>query len=339
MALCARRQDLLERAAEEDGAELTTADWREVVEHPEVDLVIVATPDRLHYDPVMACAAAGNHLICEKPVGADAGEARAMWEAYRGKPQLAHFVPFWTRYLDMFERARHHLHRGLIGEVRSVIYRWFNPRPEAMPLTWRDDPKLSAGGSIADVGSHSYDTMRWILGREAVRVLTHAGTITPPKPDLGAINLGEALEWGGTHRREDAQLRRGGTIDYANITFEFDDGIPGLLTVSHAPHLRRGFAPELELHGSEASLGVDRMRTVVTVARPGEIPEVLESHPEAFGNRFAKWVIPAIRASIDGEPSDHPDLEDGYRVQAFTDAAAKSAELGRWVEVEPPGGE
>ena len=45
VALCARRQDLLEKAAAEDGAELATGDWREVIAHPDVNFVIVATPE------------------------------------------------------------------------------------------------------------------------------------------------------------------------------------------------------------------------------------------------------------------------------------------------------
>tara|TARA_B000000441_G_C21570812_1_gene248533 strand:- start:167 stop:439 length:273 start_codon:yes stop_codon:yes gene_type:complete len=49
VALCARRRELLERAGEEDGATLLTDDWREVVQHPDVNFVIVATPDALHH--------------------------------------------------------------------------------------------------------------------------------------------------------------------------------------------------------------------------------------------------------------------------------------------------
>src|SRR5438093_97632 len=63
VALCARRRDLLEAARKEDGAALATCEWRQVVEHPEVNLVVVATPDALHHEAVMACAAAGKHVV------------------------------------------------------------------------------------------------------------------------------------------------------------------------------------------------------------------------------------------------------------------------------------
>ncbi|HIM68122.1 MAG TPA: Gfo/Idh/MocA family oxidoreductase, partial [Verrucomicrobia bacterium] len=99
VALCARRRDLLETAGEEDGADLITVDWREVAQHPDVNFVVVATPDALHHEAVMACADAGKHLLCEKPVGVNAAEAYEMWAAYRDAG-LAHYVPFWTRYCE-----------------------------------------------------------------------------------------------------------------------------------------------------------------------------------------------------------------------------------------------
>ena len=83
IALCARRRGPLEEAAREDGASLVTDDWREVVEHPDVDLVLVVTPDALHHEVVMACAKLGKHMICDKPIGANAREAYEMWSAYK----------------------------------------------------------------------------------------------------------------------------------------------------------------------------------------------------------------------------------------------------------------
>src|SRR5262245_44850933 len=83
VALCARRRDLLEAAAAEDGAAVATDDWRQVVEHPGVNLVVVATPDALHHEAALACAAAGKHIVCEKPIGMNAREASDIWEAFR----------------------------------------------------------------------------------------------------------------------------------------------------------------------------------------------------------------------------------------------------------------
>ena len=296
--------------------------------------MLVLTPDALHYEPAMACAELRKHLLCEKPVGTTVEQAADIWHAYRDSG-LAHFVPYWTRYVPVILRAKQLVDAGRLGEIRVIIYRWHNPRPMAMPFTWRDDAELSSAGSIADVGSHAYDTMRWILDQEAERVLVHAGVIAPAKPDLGAINLGEALEWGQSHTSDDSSQSRTGTaFDYADIAFQLESGAVGSLVLSHAPYLRTGLAPELELHGTEASLGVDRVTGRLTLRRPGGDLELLETLEDpGFGNRFTKHVFPAVRARAASEVTDHPGLYDGWRVQLFTDAAALSAIRGGWVEL------
>ncbi len=331
VALCARRRDLLEAAAEQDDVSFITDDWRQVVEHPDVNVILIATPDALHHEAVMACAAAGKHVVCEKPIGMNAAEAFEMWSAYRDRG-LGHFVPFWTRYVPVFGRAREIVRAGTLGDIRAVIYRWHNPRPASMPFTWRDDAELSAAGSLADVGSHAYDTIRWLLGQEAVRVLVHADVVTPAKPDLGAVNLDEALRWSGVHATTDSSERRRGTaFDFADVAFVLEGGAVGSLVLSHAPFFRKGLAPEVELHGTEASLSLDRVTGRLMLALAGNPPELLETVPDpGFGNRFARHVFPALRARIAGEPTGHPGLDDGWAVQRFTDACVCSAREGIW---------
>ena len=334
VSLCGRRLDLLEAAAAEDGAKLFTADWREAIGHEGVNLVLVCTPDALHHEAVMACAEAGLHVVCEKPIGVNAAEASKIWNAYR-ESGLGHFVPLWTRYVDIFRKAREIYESGDLGEVRAFVYRWHNPRPASMPLTWRDDATLSSAGSIADVGSHAYDSMRWMLGQEAVRVLAHADVISPAKPDLGDINLDEALAWSTDENKTEATATRKGTAyDYANISFVLQDGAVGSLILSHAPCLRKGLAPELELHGTEKSLAVDRVRGTITITSLDQEPEILESFAdEGLGNRFEQHVFPALRAQLAGEDCPHPGMQDGYRVQLFTDAAALSGQQGGWINL------
>lgn len=334
VSLCGRRWEPLEAAAEEDDAEFISDDWRKVVSHEGVNLVLICTPDAHHHEAVMACAERGLHVVCEKPIGTNATQAKQMWDAYEGKG-LGHFVPLWTRYVDVFRRAREIVESGELGQVRAFVYRWQNPRPASMPFTWRDDASLSSAGSIADVGSHAYDAVRWILGQEAKRVVSHADVIMPAKPDLGNINLGEAIAWGGEHGSSDAsQSRKGTAFDYASIATEMSDGTVGTFVLSHATYLRKGLAPELELHGTDASLSIDRVSGLVQLVRGNGSPETVATLPDAGqGNRFGQYVFPSLRDRIEGRPSAHPGLDDGYRVQLFTEAAAQSATDGGWVDL------
>ena len=332
VSLCGRRRDLLQAATDEDTAELFTDDWRKAIAHEGVNLVLVCTPDALHHKAVMACAERGLHVVCEKPIGLNAPEALQMWSAYRDRG-LGHFVPLWTRYVEVFRKAREVYAAGELGQVRAFVYRWHNPRPAAMPFTWRDDSSVSAAGSIADVGSHAYDAMRWILGDEARRVLTHADVISPAKPDLGDINLGEAIAWGSERTAvSETHFRKGSAWDYASISIEMNNGAVGTMVLSHAPFLRRGVASELELHGTDASLSIDRITGAVRLFRTGVESETVASLPEKpHDNRFRKFAFPGLRDRIARQPSVHPGLDDGYRIQLFTDAAARSAQTGTWV--------
>ena len=119
------------------------------------------------------------------------------------------------------------------------------------------------------------------------------------------------------------------------MAWEFEDGAVGTLVLSHAPFFRKGIAPELEFHGTKASLGIDRVSGNLTLAKPDEPVEIIDNKPDnGFGNRFEKYVFPSLRQAHAGEASSHPDLKDGWRVQLFTDAASRSARSGRWETVE-----
>lgn len=350
VAVCARRRDRLQAAASEDGATLVTDDWRQVVEHPDINFVLVLTPDALHYEPVMACAELGKHVLCEKPIGKDVNQARAMWRA-ASEHGIASFVPFWNRYVPIFQRARLIVASGRLGEVRAVVYRWHNPRPLGMPYTWRDDARQSAAGSIADIGSHAYDMLRFILGQEATRVLTHAEVLMPAKSDLGHIDLTEALDAGRRVDKTDggdsadrdehtsshvaAGERRASVPDYAQIAVEFADGAVGSILLSQAGYLRKVFAPELELHGTRGSISVDRLRRQIWFANQPDPATLLQEVVEdGHCNRFQSHVFPAIESQLKGAKNNHhADLADGLAVQKFTDAAFISSTQGRWVEV------
>ncbi len=332
IAICARRLDRLEQAAVTDGAELATTDWRAVVEHPQVNLIMVLTPDALHREPVLASAELNKAVFCEKPVSKTIRDTTEMYRAVQSSG-IASYVPFWTRYVPVFVRVRQLIEAGKLGEVRNVIYRWHNPRPVAMPFTWRDDANLSAAGSIADVGSHIYDTLRFLLNDEADQVLTDARTIMPPKPDLGSIDLTEAIDWGETHAAGEAGATRAGSVpDYAQIAVEFKSGIVGSILLSHASYIRKGFSPELEIHGTKASLSVDRNTGEIRLADSPELARSLETISDTgFCNRFKNHVFPALRQA--NSTTDHPTLYDGWRVQIFTDAALASAQRGEWVKL------
>jgi len=177
----------------------------------------------------------------------------------------------------------------------------------------------------------------WMLETEATRVMSHAKIMSPAKPDVGEINLAEAISWGQSGRQSRVSQNRPVTaFDYGSIAFELNAGIVGLLLVSNSPFLRKGLAPEIELHGSDASLAVDRIRSTVTLFQPGDATGDVEfvTDPGPV-NRFSQYVFPSLRNRIAGQITEHPGMDDGYRAQLFTDAAAQSAFAGTWIVISP----
>ncbi len=228
VALCARRRERLQRARDEDGAVLITTDWRAVVAHPEVHVVLIATPDDQHLEPALACAAAGRHLICEKPVARTATEAVAIREAFR-ETGLGHFVPFWSRYEPPLARARELIAGGAVGRARWFTYRRHMPRTAGSAFTWRDDAAVSTAGAVADLGVHMIDVVRWMLGDEPRRVMAQGQVLESSKPYAGELDMQEAAAC--TKADEE---RRPTAWDHGTVLVELSGGIAGVLMTSES---------------------------------------------------------------------------------------------------------
>ncbi len=82
-------------------------------------------------------------------------------------------------------------------------------------------------------------------------------------------------------------------------------------------------------------MGIDRLTGQLTVSKPNGETEVIETLPdEGFGNRFQKHVFPAFRQALAGEADpNYPNLEDGWRVQVFTDAVVRSTQENAWISL------
>ena len=104
---------------------------------------------------------------------------------------------------------------------------------------------------------------------------------------------------------------------------------------SHSPYLRKGLAPDMEIHGTKASLGVERWAGRLVLAWPEDDPELLETVPAGGPvNQFAQFAFPGVRQRAEGSGTDHPGLDDGWKAQLLTDAAALSAKRGAWVDLD-----
>jgi len=137
--------------------------WRAVVERPDIDLVIVATPHHLLAEITLAAVSAGKHVLVEKPAARRARELDPVLEAVKRAPVLVR-VGFNHRYHPALRRAKELSSEGAIGELMYVRGRYGHGGRIGYEKEWRAQPDLSGGGELLDQGVHLIDLSRWYLG-------------------------------------------------------------------------------------------------------------------------------------------------------------------------------
>jgi predicted dehydrogenase len=128
----------------------------------DAEAVYVATPAFLHCEQVMACAEAGKHVLCEKPLGMSNGEAEKMITACRNAG-VKLGCAFMMRFHAQHQAALQLLQAGRLGKPvygRAQLSCWFPP----MGGVWRQDPAKGGGGSLMDMGGHCIDLLEMFFG-------------------------------------------------------------------------------------------------------------------------------------------------------------------------------
>ena len=184
MAVVMRRDGA---AARDFARRHAVAEWTDdaaaVVGSDNVDIVYVATPPASHLQYVRAAAAAGKHVLVEKPMALNAADARLMVDAC-ASAGVELFVAYYRRFQPHVLRMRELLAAGAIGRpahgCADIAVGGFARRIAAGTRTWRDDPAIAGGGGFVDMASHRIDLLVWLLGA----VADAAGVAARYEPDL-----------------------------------------------------------------------------------------------------------------------------------------------------------
>ncbi len=162
-------------ALSELGIDKGYRDYREALDDREVGAVVVVTPTVFHRDIVVAAAAAGKHVLCEKPMAMDAEECRSMIAACE-KAGVKLQLGFMRRYSRDFRAAKQALDDGRIGDL--VLVKSLTRGP-SVPQPWMYDIAKS-NGPLAEVNSHDIDALRWFAGDDFAEVYAIAGNYRSP---------------------------------------------------------------------------------------------------------------------------------------------------------------
>jgi predicted dehydrogenase len=168
-------------AAADWGAGDAVDDWRGAVSRPDVDAVVVCTPNHLHADIAIAAAGAGKHVLVEKPMGCTVEECDRMVAAASARGVV--LMPAQSlRFAPPFAAARQAVAAGRVGTVTAVRAALGHSGPQtwAPSSTWFRDPQAAGGGALLDLGVHVADLMRAVVADDVVEVTAF---VSRPSPD------------------------------------------------------------------------------------------------------------------------------------------------------------
>lgn len=177
-------EDAAKAHCEKYGTENWTTSADELLARDDVDAVIICTPTGFHADYVLAAAAAGKHIFCEKPMALTVAECERMTAACDGAGVILQ-IGFVRHFCNEWTKMREVIQDGMIGN--PVVWRSVSGGSGA-PTPWFFDAKIG-GGPFIDGAVHNYDWARYTFG-EAVSVSADLRTL---KADTTAWDTGTAV--------------------------------------------------------------------------------------------------------------------------------------------------
>jgi predicted dehydrogenase len=151
------------------------SDWRTVVKDSDIDAIVVCTPNDTHAEISIEALNAGKHVLCEKPIARNVGEAIKILEASR-KSKAKLKCGFNHRYHPAIMQAKRIVDSGEIGKLIFMRCRYGTTGRTGYEKDWRMNPEISGGGQLIDQGQHTLDLFRW-FGGEISEVMGYTDTL------------------------------------------------------------------------------------------------------------------------------------------------------------------
>lgn len=217
------------------------ADYREILQDPEIDVVDVCLPTYLHKEVVLEAAANGKHVFCEKPIALNVEDAQKMVEACEkagvklGVGQVVRFFPDYAGVQDL-------LSSGRIGDPKVVRTSRGGAFPRWSEDNWYADYTKS-GGPIVDLAIHDFDWLLWLFG---------------PVKRVFAKSVGKVSA--DDH----------GTLDHALVTLRFENGVIAHVEGSWAQPVGTPFSTSFEIAGTKGLYEYNKDQATPVTLRTAE---------------------------------------------------------------------
>lgn len=333
--LIGRDEEALTEAADRLGFAHTSTEWEEALD--EVDVFYNLGPNHVHAEPSIAALERDIPVFCEKPLAPTHSAAERMADAASESDAIAG-IAFNYRYVPAIQYARERIANGDLGEIHHVraqyLQDWFVD-PDA-PWSWRASKELAGSGSLGDLGAHSIDLARFLVGDEAgdiERVSGHLRTFVDERPVDG----------------DDSETRTVTVDDAYSAQAEFESGAMGTFEASRFANGHKN-DNTIEINGSEGSLrfSLERLNEIelfeagdrgfrtIMVTDPDD-PYIdhwwPEGHVIGWEHTFVHENYEFLSCVHDDTPYE-PSFADGLAVQRVLDAIEQSDARAEWVSID-----
>jgi len=286
----------------------------ELLADPQVEAVYIATPVYLHKEQALAAAAAGKHIMIEKPIGLTAVEGQEIVAACK-RAKVTLMEGYMMKFHPLHQAAKRMIEDGRLGRLvflRAQLSCWYPP----MEGAWRQKQALGGGGALMDLAGHLYDLMAWF-----------AGPVTQVSAQVG--NLVHHYE------TDDSSLTMlhfvGGAYGVADAMFNIPDAsVPNRLEIygDQGSLLAEGtigqgtggtMTARLEQPGKGYDAQQERAEQGEFQVKPeGEVASLYAAEFDHFRRAIESGGTPKLNSG-----------EDGVRIMQVIEAAYQSARSGR----------
>ena len=343
IAIAGRNKENVSAARTALGFEKVATDWPEVVDDPEVNVVVNVAPTDAHAAPCITALGAGKAVLCEKPLAGDADAAGAMRDAARSSMRPA-ACSFNYRFVPAVRLAREVISSGRIGEIRhfraAYLQDWASSPTVAR--SWRFTGTTRGNGAVGDY-SHIVDLCRYLAG-EPTEAVARAQRFVAERPDPSDFSRRLPVE----------------SEDWYAAVLQLASGACATLEGSRCASGWKG-RQVVEVYGSEGALWWDledlnRLHVFLAAdegAGLGGFRDVLVTQPDhpfmelwwapghvlgwehTFVHQWREFLVSLVEGA---ELSSHQaSFEDGYRAAVVCDAISDAAESGSAVRVQGVG--
>ena len=338
-AVCARNPERVKSFAEQWGYESIETDWRKLVDRKDIDLIDIASPNDTHAEIAVAAAKAGKMVMCEKPLGRDANEAKSMTDAVESA-KVPNMVWYNYRRVPAVTLIKNLLDEGRFGKIfhyrAKFLQDWTisTDLPQGGEGLWRLDAAVAGSGVTGDLLAHTIDTAMWLNGPiSEVVAMTETfikqrkhnltGRVEPVGIDDASAFLSR-FENGSLATFEATRYARGHKALY---TLEINGEHASAMWDLHDLHRIQYFD-----HRDEGQLRGWRSVHITDGDHPYMkhwwVPGLQIGYEHSFTHQFADF----LQSTAEGKQAP-PTFRDGLATDQVTDAVLKSAKTRQWEKV------